>query len=89
MSDAPAIADPLARYWRSPALIRAGLSAMYNDIERAPDEVTLAVALKDALRYVFEKQHSGEVTNLDATHLDELFIVIKERRALYLAGRWQ
>lgn len=85
MSDAPAIPDPLARYRLAPATVRAGLSAMYNDIERAPDEQGLSAALNDALLFVSRMLHVGEVSSDDAKDLDDLFIVTKERRALFLA----
>ena len=88
MSDAPVEADPLAGY-ATPAPVRAVLLKHYNTIERAPDDRALWAGLNDALRYVLEKLEAGEVSASDARHLDDLFIVAKERRALFLAGRWQ
>lgn len=85
MSDSPEIPDPLARYRLAPARVRAGLSAMYNDIERAPDEQGLSAALNDALLLVSRMLHTGKVSSDDAKDLDDLFIVTKERRALFLA----
>jgi hypothetical protein len=88
MSDAPVEADPLAGY-ATPAQVRAVLLKHYHAIERAPDERALWAGLNDALRYVFEKLEAGEVSAPDARHLDELFIVTKQRRALLLAGDQQ
>ena len=85
MSDAPAEADPLAGY-ATPASVRAALLERYQAIEQAPTERALWAALSEALRYVFEQLEAGEVSAPDARHLDELFIVTKERRALFLAG---
>ena len=84
MSDPPAIPDPLARYRLAPATVRAGLSAMHYDIERASDEQGLSAASNDALLFVSRMLHAGKVSSDDAKDLDELFIVTKERRAAYL-----
>jgi len=85
MFDAPAEADPLACY-AVPGPVRGVLLKHYQAIEQAPTERALWAALSEALRYVFEQLEAGEVSAPDARHLEELFIVTKERRALFLAG---
>ena len=86
MSDAPAESYPLSGCASTTATVRAALLDLYNAIKRTPNEVALWAALSDALRYVFEKLDSGEVSHHNARYLDELFIVTNERHALYLAG---
>lgn len=89
MPDAPAIPDPLEGYRLMPGTVRAGLVERYNAVEQAPDERALWAALSRALRYVFDRLNAGELNDEDAGDLNELFIVTKERRDVYLAGQGQ